>query len=155
MGKTTLEAKINFQLGKRWSKTPRREIRSQQSFNDTIERKSTSANTQIIFLISKGDYGNMGAKMTAINPKNVNLASWPLSKVKTVPSHWRIHENIGKCKSSLPTYWTIPKRTFGHAKMRKMTPTWRMNTQEASAAWRKPTWRRMGEKNGKRGCMAK
>ena len=63
------EPKSIFQLGKQWRKTPRREIRSQQSFNDTIEPKSTSGKTQIVFFIFEGDYGNTGAKMTAINPK--------------------------------------------------------------------------------------
>ena len=66
----------------RWRKTPRREIRSQQYFNDTIEPKLTSAKTQITFLISETGYGNTGAKTTAINPKNMNLDSWPFSKVK-------------------------------------------------------------------------
>ena len=68
-------------------KTPRREIRFQESLNGFLGPKSTYAKTQIVFLISEGDYGNMGAKTTAINPKIVNLSSWPLSKVKTVPSH--------------------------------------------------------------------
>ena len=104
MGKIAPGAKIDFQLGKRWRKAPRREIRSKQLFNDTIEPKSTSTKTQIVFLISEGDYGNTGAKTTTMNPKNVNLPSWPLNKVKTVPNHWRIHENTGKSKYSLPTY---------------------------------------------------
>ena len=70
-----------------WRKTPRREIRSQRSFNDTIEPKSTSVKTQIAFLISEGDYGNTRAKATTIKPKNVNLDSWLLSKVKMVPNN--------------------------------------------------------------------
>ena len=71
MDKNILEAKIK---NGKWVKQPQ-------------DPKSTSAKTQIIFLIFEGDYSNTGAKTTAINPKNVNLASWPLSKVKMVPSH--------------------------------------------------------------------
>ena len=70
MGKIAPGAKNIFYPRKWWRKSPRREIRSQQSFNDTIEPKSTSSKTQIVFLIYEGDYGNTGAKTTAINPKN-------------------------------------------------------------------------------------
>ena len=66
--------------------------------------KIISAKTQMVFLIFEGVYGNMGAQNDCYETQNVNLASWPLNKVKTIPSHWKIHENIGKHKSSLPTY---------------------------------------------------
>ena len=84
-------------------KTPRREIRFQESFNDFLGPKSTYAKTQIVFLISEGDYGNMGAKTPVMKPRNVNLNYWSLRKVKTVPNHWRIHENTGERKYFLPT----------------------------------------------------
>ena len=92
-------------------------------------------------------------KTTVMKPKNGFLASWPLSKVKTVPSHGRIHENAVKKYISLPTYWTIPKRISGHAKMRKMSKNVNDNTQDTSTAWRKPTLWRMGEERWKHECM--
>ena len=96
MYKNILEAKmrngkwVNGPSSQNWflaskkggEKTPRIEIRYQQYFNDTVEPKSTSSKTQIVFLISEGDYGNTGAKTNVVNPKNENLESLPLSKVK-------------------------------------------------------------------------
>ena len=82
MGKWPQEPKLIFSFEKGGEKTPRIEIRYQQSFNDIVEPKSTSSKTQIVFLISEDDYGNTGAKTNVVNPKNENLASWPLSKVR-------------------------------------------------------------------------
>ena len=68
-------------------------------------------------------------------------------------------KNPRKCRKNVnlpcPLTEQYQNEFLGMQKWGKWLQTWRVNTQEASTAWRKPTCRRMVRETGKHGCMAK
>ena len=57
----------------RWGKIPGVRKTISESFYCSTEVKSTSIKTQLSKSILENDYGDFGAKMASINPKNTNL----------------------------------------------------------------------------------